>query len=95
MTTHTKQHVALFALFGFFFGTAGLLILSALSLMSPSIEVLAAPFLAPGRFAAEYAIGPNGSNTAVMALMLFNGSFYALLSVIFGIFFCDVLEKRK
>jgi hypothetical protein len=95
MHTNAKMHLAAYALSGFLFGTIGLYMLAILSLMSQTFEMISGPFMAPGRLAAELAVGPNGSDAAVLALTLFNGVFYALLAVMFGIFFCGVLEGRK
>lgn len=94
MDNHVAAHVAKFALYGFGFGTAGLFILSMLSLMSPSVELLASPFFEPGRLASGLFAGSEGSDAEVVALTLFNGVLYALLNVVFGIFFCNLLEDK-
>lgn len=73
---------------GFLFGTVGLFVLSVLSLMSPVIEMLAQPFLWPGRqFSAWLTDGVSASTSMVVVLYLLTGAFYALVGMVVQIVF--------
>jgi hypothetical protein len=67
----------MYAAAGFIFGTLGLFLLAALSLVSPAFEMLAAPFMWPGRFAAERLFGAGGSTAEVLLLTVGSGMLYA------------------
>jgi hypothetical protein len=72
-----KQYLP--AILGFLFGTIGILLLSSLSLVSQTIELISAPFFWPGQKIAELFFGENAGNGSVIALTLFNGVLYALI----------------
>ncbi len=74
-----------FALAGFIFGALGLFVLAMLALVSPFFEVVFGPLFAPGRWAAETFVGPNGSDAAVAVLALANGVLYSLVFWIIGV----------
>jgi hypothetical protein len=67
---------------GFLFGTAGMYLLAMLSLLFVAAEGIADVFLAPGRYMAEQFAGPQGSDTEVLLLTLFNGILYGLVFLI-------------
>jgi hypothetical protein len=69
---------------GFLFGTIGVYLLAGISLVSPLFEVVSAPLLAPGRFAAERLVGPDATNGDVALLTLLNGLFYMAVFVVGG-----------
>jgi hypothetical protein len=60
---------------GFLFGTVGLFVLAALSLISNVFEIISAPLLFLGKSLAP----SNGSTVTVILLTLVNGIFYALV----------------
>jgi hypothetical protein len=64
---------------GFLFGTLGMFILAALSLLFAPIELIAMPLFVPGRFAASLFVGSEGSDAQVVLLTIFNGVLYALI----------------
>jgi len=67
------------AIFGFLFGTVGMFVLAALSLVSVTFEVLAGPLFWPGRALSAALFGTEGSDVAVAFLTLCNGLFYAAI----------------
>jgi hypothetical protein len=69
---------------GFLFGTFGLWLLAGWGMVFPLLEVVAAPFLAPGRFLADRIVGPDGSDGEVALLTLMNGLVYMVLFVVAG-----------
>lgn len=77
----------LHGLLGFFFGAAGIYMLAGLSLVSTYFEVIATPFLLPGRFAAAMFAGPDGSTIEVAFVTFFNGVLYTLVFMAFGAIF--------
>lgn len=66
---------------GFLFGTIGLYILAALSLVHPLIELVVSPLMYPGRWLGGFIGGADGSTLEVIILTLFNGLLYAFLFV--------------
>lgn len=66
---------------GFLFGTVGIFLIALLSLMLPIVELLATPFLLPGKFFAAVLAGPSASTPMVLFLYLCVGIFYALLGL--------------
>jgi hypothetical protein len=64
---------------GFLFGTGGMFLLAMLSLMFAAAERIANVFFIPGRYMAAQFVGPQGSNTEVFLLTLFNGILYGLI----------------
>lgn len=65
-------------LLGFLFGTAGLYVLSALSLVFSVVEKVSTPLMWPGRYAAELFAGTEGSDFEVVILIIGNGVLYGL-----------------
>jgi len=74
-----------YARWGFLFGAIGLYALAALSLISPILEKMAAPFLYPGRWLSLLVAGTDGSVVEVILLTLFNGILYAAIFVLVAI----------
>ncbi len=72
------------AAMGFLFGTFGVYLLAGWALVFPLLEVVAAPLLALGRFAAERLVGPDGTDGEVALLTLLNGVIYMALFVVGG-----------
>jgi hypothetical protein len=67
---------------GFLFGTGEMFLLAMLSLMFAAAERIANVFFIPGRYMAAQFVGPQGSNTEVFLLTLFNGILYGLIFAI-------------
>ena len=64
---------------GFLFGTVGLLILSVLSLISPFFEFWLDFLASPSRVIGQYIDGPGGSSAEIIILMAVNGFLYGSL----------------
>lgn len=69
-------------IYGFLFGTLGVFLLALISLISPIAEMIATPFLWPGRFLASIMTGDTASTWMVLLLYLMTGIMYALIGII-------------
>lgn len=82
--------------FGFGFGTIGLWMLSALSLMHPLAERIAIPFLWPGKlFASFFVPGPVASTLMVMLLFVLNGLLYGLIALLIWLLYRLYLTMKR
>jgi len=79
---------------GFLFGTVGIFLLALLSLMFPLMELIASPFLLPGKMFAAALTGPSASTVMVLFLYFCTGIFYALIGLAVQVVWRMIFKKN-
>lgn len=81
---------------GALFGTVGVFVLALLSLMFPVAEVLAYPFLWPGKFFSSLLVTGNTVSISMVTLLyLCTALLYAIIGMLLQMLLAPVFHKKK